>query len=83
MKRCQHVGCRTSRSTLQEPNQRQGGLLRTRRERPCDCGPASKDYELTPLHSITSSARVAKLVARKQFGTSSAQKHRSDFTESP
>src|SRR5215469_1816264 len=49
MKSCQHVGCRTSRTALEEPNQRHGGLLRTRRERPCR-HTANKRDELAPPH---------------------------------
>jgi hypothetical protein len=53
------------RCLVQEPDHRQRWLLRTRRERQCDCGAEQRD-ELPPSHSTTSSAR-----ARSADGTSS------------
>src|SRR5262249_29905762 len=41
---------------VEEPDHRQRGLLRTRRERPRR-RPAEKRDEIAPLHSINSSAR--------------------------
>src|SRR5215471_5883187 len=40
----------------QQPDYRQPRLLRARRERPCRSCAAEKDDELSPFHSITSSA---------------------------
>src|SRR5262249_22399053 len=36
-------------------------LLRPRRERPCNRSAAEQRYELTPCHSITSSARASSV----------------------
>ena len=41
-----------------KPDHRQGWLLGTRRERPCDRRAADQRDESAPFHSITSSARA-------------------------
>src|SRR4029077_4452420 len=52
-----HRGVPLSGYTVEEPDHRQGGLLRACAEWPCDGCPTEK-YELPPPHSITLSART-------------------------
>src|SRR5262245_4963993 len=52
---------RRSGRAAQQPDYRQPRLLRARRERPCRSCAAEKDDELSPFHSITSSARASSV----------------------
>jgi hypothetical protein len=59
-KRVQPLRIRFRRFCANESNHRESTLLRVSEQRPAGCRTTNEPYELTPFHSITSSARASR-----------------------